>query len=347
MDRLITTHALRKTCSPSPMWTLHADGHAPVQTIVPGDAREIPGLRGYTGTLTYEKRITCAGTLRIILRGVDGHARLWLDDTLLSEGSGEVSAITGDVEYGQHLLRVIVTGGAGLIRPVIIEQMGGAYIAAVTATPHQKGRMWLAEVTVTVRSLCDEDKPIDLDITAAKSKAHIEEHTLPARGEAVITRTLPIPAAKRWSPAHPVLYPVSAVLWLDGEPCDDLRDRMGLCEAAYTDGAITVSGTELPGRILAREESCGGFGRAVPAQAAVRDAQLLRAMGVSAVHTGDDEVFLDACDELGLMVLAAKRLGNHPCVVVAPDAAQANLPLFADTLDGAPGVLDAYRREKA
>ena len=129
MTRLITQHALRRVTSPSPLWTLSAPDlpdFPPACTFVPGDARMVPGLADYSGRLSYEKKITCAGTLRILLHGVDGQAQVWLDDNMIAEGSGCVTALVEDIPYEQHVLRVDVTGGCGLIRPVTIEQMGGA-----------------------------------------------------------------------------------------------------------------------------------------------------------------------------------------------------------------------------
>lgn len=161
MTRLITRHALRRVTSPSPLWTLSAPDlpdFLPMRTYVPGDAQMVPGLENYSGRLSYEKKITCAGTLRILLHGVDGQAQVSLDGSMIAEGSGCITTLVEDIPYEQHVLRVDVTGGSGLIRPVTIEQMGSAYITALQITPRQQGRIWLCDISVTLQSLCDEDR---------------------------------------------------------------------------------------------------------------------------------------------------------------------------------------------
>ena len=314
MSRLITTHALRRTTSPAGLWMLSASDApeiAPLRVYVPCDAQTMPGFGGYAGTLRYEKQITCAGTLRILTK-TDGASRMLLDGREIASGEGALEALVQDLPWEQHTL-VIEAKHAGVIRPVVIEQMGGAYIREMKITPRRQGKLWLCAVDVTLVSLKDEDQTFDLDVEAGPASARWEEETLPAGKTITLHRTLPAPAAKRWSPAKPVLYKASAVLWLDGEPADDLRDRFGF-RTAETDGTtVTVNGEALAGEIIFREEACDGLGCIVPPQIAVREAVLLKQQGVAAVRTGDDETFLDACDEVGVMVVTDGCAGNHPC----------------------------------
>lgn len=346
MTRLITTHALRRATSPSPLWTLSAPGmpdFVPVITCVPGDARTVPGLECYEGLLVYEKKLTCAGTLRMILHGTDGHARMLLDDTLIGEGK-QITALVEDIEYAQHTLRIEIEGGHGLIRPVTVEQMGGAYITDMKVLPRQQGRMWLCDITVTIRSLSDAELPMEVEISAGPARTRWEDQVLPAGATVTLKRTVPAPGVKRWSPKNPHLYPASCILWLDGEPADDMRDRFGFRTAEWDGSKILLNGKTIEGTLLRRHEHCGLTGYSVPAEVLVRDVQLLRAMDCAAVTAGDDGRFLDACDELGLCVMAKEAIGNHPCVVICGETG--SLPLFADTDTAFDGVLDAFRNAK-
>lgn len=316
MSRLITTHALRRTTSPAGLWLLTAPDApemAPLRVYVPCDAQTMPGFSGYAGTLRYEKQITCAGTLRIITK-TDGASRMLLDGGEIASGEGWLEALVHDLPYEEHTL-VIEAERSGVIRPVEIEQMGSAYISDMKINTRRQGRLWLCTVEVTVTSLSDEQQVFDLDVEAGPAGTRWEELLLSAHGTTTLRRTLPAPSAKRWSPAKPVLYKASAVLWLDGEPADDLRDRFGF-RTAETDGTtVTVNGEALAGEIIFREEACDGLGCIVPPQIAVREVLLLKQQGYAAVRTGDDEIFLDACDEIGMMVIGSRRMGNHPCVV--------------------------------
>ena len=349
MTRLITRHALRRVTSPSPLWTLSAPDlpdFLPMCTYIPGDAQMVPGLENYSGRLSYEKKITCAGTLRILLHGVDGQAQVSLDGSMIAEGSGCITTLVEDIPYEQHVLRVDVTGGSGLIRPVTIEQMGSAYITALQITPRQQGRIWLCDISVTLQSLCDEAKPFELELTAGPARTRWEDQELPARASVTLKRTVPAPGAKRWSPARPQLYAASCVLWLDGEPADDIRDRFGFRTAEIAGNSPVINGKTFDGALMHRDDHCGLTGRTVPSEAIVRDVQLLRAMGCVAVRTGDDRRFLDACDEIGLCVLADKAIGNHPCIIVNDTVSAMALPRFADTEMASDGILDQFRQTK-
>lgn len=347
MTRLITAHALRRTTSPAPIWTLTAPDKPdclPLHAYVPGSAHAVPALAGYQGRLCYEKQITCAGTLRILAEAAQP-ARMLLDGAEIAASDGALHALVEDIDYGRHTLR-IETSGEGLIRPVQIEQMGGAYITDMTIRPRQQGRMWLCDVSVTLQSLSDADQPFELELSAGPARTRWEDQTLPARAAVTLKRTVPAPGVKRWSPAQPALYPASCVLWLDGEPADDLRDRFGFRTSEMVGSTPVVNGKPAEGALLRRNEHYGDLGRAIPTELVVRDVQLLRDMGCAAVCTPPDERFLDACDELGLIVLSPAPVGNHPCVVEAPQAAEWALPLFADTDQQSDGLLDRFRQRK-
>ena len=315
MSRLITPHALRRTTVPSGLWLLTAPDlpeMAPMRVYVPCDARMMPGLQEHTGPLRYEKQITCAGTLRIITK-TDGASRMLLDGEEIASGEGWLEALVHDLPYGEHTL-VIEAERSGVIRPVEIEQMGSAYISDMKINTRRQGRLWLCTVEVTVTSLSDEAQTFDLDVEAGPAGTRWEELLLPAHGTTTLRRTIPAPMAKRWSPARPVLYKASAVLWLDGEPADDLRDRFGFCQISIENGAPVVNGERIEGEVIFREEVSDSLGRIVPPQTAVCEVLLLKQQGYAAVRTGDDEIFLDACDEIGMMVIGSRRMGNHPCV---------------------------------
>ncbi|MBE5803648.1 MAG: beta-glucuronidase [Clostridiales bacterium] len=328
MDRIITTHHLRKVCEPTPVWTLttlDAGGlNTPVSVLVPGVWESIPGLRNYRGRVVYEKQLNCGGTLRFVFGGVSFRAKVFLDDTLLTQHYGAYTAfdcIAEDVPFGKHTLRVEVDnlfGGdsalhvpndyysyGGISRPVTIEQLGSAYITRLHVTPRRQGRMWLADVTVTVRSLGDEEQTIDLDVKAGPASIGWKRRGLPARGEITLTATLACPGVASWSPDDPRLYNAEAVLWLDGEPADDLCDRFGFREVKVEGSKLLLNGEPVFIKGVNRHEEYANFGCAVPVEAMMRDVQLIRDLGCNLVRTShypNDPRFLDLCDQLGLMV---------------------------------------------
>lgn len=328
MSRIITTHRLRKTCQPTPLWTLTTldEGglDAPVHAMVPGAWESIPQLKSYRGRAVYEKQLTCGGCLRFVFEGVSFLAKVYLDDTLLAQHHGAYTAfdcLAEDVPYGTHTLRVEVDnrfGDAsalhvpndyyaygGITRPVSIQQLGSAYVHQLHITPHRKGRAWVAEVAVTIRNLKPQEQTIDVDVNAASASISWKHRTLPAGGEVTLTASLPAPGVTPWTPEHPHLYEAQAVLWLDGEPGDDLCDRFGFREIATAGGQLLLNGEPIFIKGINRHEEYADFGCAVPLEAMVKDVQLIRDLGCNLVrtcHYPNDPRFLDLCDQYGLMV---------------------------------------------
>lgn len=328
MDRIITTHRLRKTCQPSPIWTLttldEGGANAPISAMVPGVWESIPGLKNYRGRAVYEKQLNCGGTLRFVFGGVSFHAKVYLDDTLLAQHHGAYTAfdcLAEDVPYGSHTLRVEVDNRfsdasalhvpndyyayGGINRPVSIEQLGGAYIRTLHVTPRRRGRVWVADVSVTICSLKDEAQTIDVDVKVGPASISWKNRDLPARSEIVLFTTLMAPGVSAWSPEHPQLYEAEAVLWLDGEPGDDLCDRFGFREIKTEDGQLLLNGEPIFIKGVNRHEEYADFGCAVPLEAMVKDVQLMRDLGCNLVrtcHYPNDPRFLDLCDQYGLMV---------------------------------------------
>lgn len=328
MDRFITTHRLRKTCEPTPLWTLTTldEGglSAPATVMVPGVWEDVPGLKNYRGHAVYEKQLTCGGTLRFVFGGVSFRAKVWLDDTLLGTHYGAYGAfdfLAEDVPFGEHTLRVEVDnlfGGdsalhipndyysyGGITRPVSIEQLGSAYITALNITPRRKGRIWMADVEVTIRSITDEAQKIDVDVKAGPTSITWKHRSLPAREDITLSTTLIAPGVTCWSPEHPQLYAAEAVLWLNDEPADDLCDRFGFREIQAEGNQLLLNGEPLFIKGVNRHEDYANFGCAVPESAMAHDVQLIRDLGCNLVrtcHYPNDPRFLDLCDQYGLLV---------------------------------------------
>lgn len=305
MHRLITEHALRKVCEPTPVWQMVSPRRG--MALAPG--RWQPSDEA----VVLEKTVTCAGTLRFVLGGASGELRVWLDERLLGAAApGEtLAALAEDVPYAAHLLRVEVSpapnGGPGYLRTVTVEQLGSALVTALTVTPRRKGRLWLADMRVTVRSLCDSPQSFDLEATAGPAHAQWKHRLLPPRGEVTLGALTPAPGVTPWSPEKPRLYAAEAVLWLDGTPADDLRDRVGFREAAMGEDGFRLNGEALALRGL----------RAAPAftlEEMLARVQSALDAGVNLLCPEGpvDSRLLDLCDQAGILVLTDDP-GGHPC----------------------------------
>lgn len=147
-----------------------------------------------------------------------------------------------------------------------------------------------------------------------------------------------------WDVEHPHLYDVFVTLFVDEKPLHNYRTRIGFREARFDVNGFFLNGKRLHIFGLDRHELYPYIGYAVPKRLLRKDAEILRrdfhCNMVRCSHYPQSEAFLDACDELGLMVweelpgwgyignaswqeLAIRDVGvmirrdrNHPSVII-------------------------------
>jgi beta-galactosidase len=106
-----------------------------------------------------------------------------------------------------------------------------------------------------------------------------------------------------WDLSHPKLYQVTARL----DNGDSYSTRIGFREARFTEKGFYLNGQHVKLRGLNRHQTYPYTGGAMPARVQARDAfvlrQELKCNIVRTSHYPQSPAFLDACDELGLLVL--------------------------------------------
>lgn len=109
-----------------------------------------------------------------------------------------------------------------------------------------------------------------------------------------------------WDVNAPHLYEVVTRLVIDGKPAHQQRTRIGIRDARFELDGFFLNGRRLQLFGLNRHEIFPYAGGAMPARVLRRDAEILRrdfnCNVVRCSHYPQSEAFLDACDELGLMV---------------------------------------------
>jgi len=109
-----------------------------------------------------------------------------------------------------------------------------------------------------------------------------------------------------WSPEHPHLYRIEVTLFLDEHPVHRSAARIGFREARFAIDGFFLNGSRMQLFGLNRHELYPYLGFAAPPRLLRRDAEILRRQFncniVRCSHYPQSEAFLDACDELGLMV---------------------------------------------
>ena len=116
-----------------------------------------------------------------------------------------------------------------------------------------------------------------------------------------------LPAVKLWDLDNPHLYSVRMRLLREAQLIDQDERRFGFRSARFTDHGFELNGKVIKLRGLNRHQTFPCAGAAMPWRVQRRDAEILRknlkCNIVRTSHYPQSRHFLDACDELGLLVL--------------------------------------------
>ena len=242
--------------------------------------------------------------------------------------------LTDHLSSGDNLLAVIVdarctpvppTSGnprsvdffqpGGIYRDVGLRVLPDAYLSDVYAQPADvltSGRR--VDIQATIDSAHAASGPVQLE-------AVLTDHTGPVRTVATTTQTLPalspgttvtsmsltgLDEVALWSPDHPNLYRLTTTLTVPGGGTHVIQKRIGFRQAEFRVDGFYLNGERLPIFGLNRHQLFPYTGMAMPARVQRRDAEILRndfnCNMVRCSHYTQSPHFLDACDELGLMV---------------------------------------------
>ena len=130
-----------------------------------------------------------------------------------------------------------------------------------------------------------------------------------------------------WDLEHPRLYTVRVQLAQGGRVIDEDTRRIGFREATFTDHGFELNGKVIKLRGLDRHQMFPFAGQAMAGRAQRKDTEVLRkdlhCNIVRTSHYPQSRHFLDACDEMGLLVLEEipgwQHIGDVPWQEIAID----------------------------
>jgi beta-galactosidase len=120
------------------------------------------------------------------------------------------------------------------------------------------------------------------------------------------TQELQVPQPRLWSTASPYLYRIRSEVVADGRTVDEEQTRIGIRRIEITRDGFRLNGEKQFLRGANRHQEYPYLGNALSDAAQYRDARKIKEAGFDYIrlsHYPQSPAFLDACDELGLVVM--------------------------------------------
>lgn len=200
----------------------------------------------------------------------------------------------------------------GITRPVRLEAVPTVFISDVFAKPvavlDPNRRI---EVVCSLDAAALPSQPLGLAVAlrdGARTLASVERDLrLEKTGVTEVALTLTrLGNVTLWDTTTPRLYEVVVTLLVGDRPAHYYRTRIGLRDARFERDGFFLNGRRRQIFGLNRHELFPYVGGAMPSRVLRRDAEILRhelnCNFVRCSHYPQSEAFLDACDELGLLV---------------------------------------------
>lgn len=331
MIRTFKTHYVRKQMElTESLWEFepcagnYAGQKFPV--AVPGCWENHPLFADYRGEGIYRKTFQAQGNVRIECKGVSHTATVYLDGHEIGHHYNAYtpfSVVVSDLEPGRHMLEIKADNRfhkdsalhvpndymsyGGISRGVVVEELSDLYLEYVHVKTYCENKQWHVQVKAAVNVLkIGQNDEEDITIQGKiKDTAFEWKLADTAKKYYEFCTDLKINGIEEWSPETPVLYQVELQMLREDEVIDDLMERFGFREICVQGKYILLNGKRLRIKGICRHEDHPDYGCALPYQTIYNDLVLIRQMGANSIRTAhypNDEIFLDLCDELGILV---------------------------------------------
>lgn len=225
----------------------------------------------------------------------------------------------------------------GVSRPVVLEQISDVYIRNVQVTPYRADGKWKAKIEIYLentngnkyggkgyfkinetenisennRCVSDgendiknsENRSVDVLVNVAGENLIIKN--IDAEKNNIVKAEMEFDNINEWTQETPELYYIEVKLLRNEKAFDDLIDRFGFREIKASGKEILLNGEKIRIKGVCRHEDHPQFGCALPFAAIAADIELIKDMGANSIRTShypNDEIFLDICDEQGILV---------------------------------------------
>ncbi len=294
--------------------------------VVPCCWESLPQFPAYRGVGRFSKTFRAKGDVRLVFQGVSHTATVYVDGVKLGTHYNAFTpfeVMAKGLPDGEHLLEVDADNRfsedsalhipndymsyGGITRGVQLEELDTAYISALHAVPSKEADgTWGVDLSARVVNLSDRAFEGSLQVGLEGLAASAWLRVSASAGESITVKgRIDGLSPKIWSPESPALYEVSALLSGADGVIDDLTERIGFREFVISGRDLLLNGKKLRIKGFCRHEDHPMFGCALPIEAIQKDLEIIRDLGANAVrctHYPNDQLFLDLCDEQGILV---------------------------------------------
>lgn len=291
---------------------------------VPGCWETYPGFENYRGTAYYETSFEASGSVRLEFKGVSHKGDVFVDGIQVASHYNAYTpfdTIIKNLQPGIHQLKVKVDNSfkdeyalnrpndymsyGGISRGVVLEQISEVFIERIHATPIKDTEGWKSKIEIFCHNIGEKAQEAEVKFILGSQKYCSGLLSIEPGVTKVVDTILNFDEIEIWEPENPKLYEMKAVLYQNGIACDDMIDRMGFRSVEVKGDRILLNGKPLRIKGFCRHEDHPQYGNALPFQAIAYDLGLVKDMGGNSVRTAhypNDELFLDLCDEMGILV---------------------------------------------
>jgi beta-galactosidase len=232
--------------------------------------------------------------------------------------------------------------------PILADKIAGGGI--FVTLPSVSKKLATVRVQTQIKNDGENSRGFILKTTLLDAKGRIittvesDSEKLAAGADEEFTQEIQVVNPKLWSPNSPYLYRVQSELIEKGKTMDAEQTRIGIRRIEITKDGFLINGKKMFLRGCNRHQEYPYIGNALSDAAQYRDALKIKEAGFDYVrcsHYPPAPAFLDACDELGIVVMDSvlgwqyfnpdpafakqkyqecrqlvRRDRNHPCVIL-------------------------------
>lgn len=293
-----------------------------------------------TGISFYRKEFTIPESdkgkkVSIEFEGIFRNSTVWVNGHLMGHHeSGYTPSnydLTDVLRYGNEGKNVVLVKvdasdyegwwyeGAGIYRHVWLVKTDrlhvarfGTYVTTPTVTENEA----TVNVQTTLQNESTQPRTVQLTSRLTDEKGNViatlkTDKTVGAMDEMVIDQSGTIAHPKLWSPETPNLYKVLTEVVENGKVVDNYETTFGVRTFRLDTTGFYLNGKHYPIKGTCNHQDFAGVGIGVPDKINEYKIRLLKEMGSNGYrcsHNPPTPALLDACDQLGMLVLDENRL---------------------------------------